>query len=154
VEVLIFALIFWIVPTFVGHAIGKPKNRHGGWWGFFLGWIGVIVVAILPARPGMTLQELERQKGVVSPKWYDQKRTELIAAQTHRECPHCKEQMRRDASVCPHCQRDSDAWRLYEGRWWAQVGGTWYWLDELSQTWHPAAAETAVADQASGETTT
>ena len=27
----------------------------------------------------------------------------------YRECPYCKEQMRRDASVCPHCQRDSPA---------------------------------------------
>lgn len=23
-----------------------------------------------------------------------------------RECPHCREPMRKDASVCPHCQRD------------------------------------------------
>lgn len=25
---------------------------------------------------------------------------------SRRECPHCREHMRRDASVCPHCQRD------------------------------------------------
>lgn len=26
---------------------------------------------------------------------------------TYRECPFCKEQMREDASVCPHCRRES-----------------------------------------------
>src|SRR4051812_48513801 len=29
----------------------------------------------------------------------------------YRECPHCKELMRRDASVCPHCQQPSTPWR-------------------------------------------
>ncbi len=24
----------------------------------------------------------------------------------YRECPHCRERMRREASVCPHCRRD------------------------------------------------
>jgi len=38
-EVLVVLGVLWILPIFVGHAIGKPKNRHGG-VGFFLGWIG------------------------------------------------------------------------------------------------------------------
>ncbi|MDQ2960703.1 MAG: hypothetical protein M3R48_06600 [Candidatus Dormibacteraeota bacterium] len=38
---------------------------------------------------------------------------------THRECPHCREPMRRDASACPHCQRQSVAWRFDGTRWWA-----------------------------------
>ena len=25
---------------------------------------------------------------------------------SRRECPHCREPMRKDATVCPHCQRD------------------------------------------------
>jgi hypothetical protein len=29
-----------------------------------------------------------------------------------RECPHCKERMRSDATVCPPCQRDVE--RLIE----------------------------------------
>lgn len=137
-EVLLVIGIFWIIPIFVGAAIGKPKNRSGGWWGFFLGWIGVIIVALLPPSSAMTLEDLEKKRNVVSPQYYEKKRAELVAAlstRTHRECPHCKEQMRRDASVCPHCQRDSTAWTFHEGRWRTNEGGTWYWLDEESNTW-------------------
>jgi hypothetical protein len=151
-ELLVGVVILWIVPIFVGHAIGKSKNRHGGWWGFFLGWLGVIIVAVLPPRPGMTLDELERRKNVSSPQWYERKRAELLATQTHRECPHCKEQMRRDASVCPHCQRDSDAWTLHEGRWWTKVDDNWYWLDELNQSWN-AAPEPSTVHSAGAEAT-
>jgi hypothetical protein len=28
----------------------------------------------------------------------------------HRECPACKERMRRDASICPHCRTPSEPW--------------------------------------------
>ena len=52
-EFVVGVVIFWLVPCFVGQAIGKRKNRQGGWWGFFLGWIGVIIVALLPARSGI-----------------------------------------------------------------------------------------------------
>jgi hypothetical protein len=53
----------------------------------------------------------------------------------YRECPHCKEQMRRDASVCPHCQRDSDPWSKDGDRWWQlQDGERRYW-DEQTQQW-------------------
>lgn len=55
----------------------------------------------------------------------------------YRECPSCKEHMRRDASVCPHCRRESPAWRFHEGRWWTQKAETqeWFWLDTKSNTW-------------------
>lgn len=56
------------------------------------------------------------------------KQTQEVASQT-RECPHCMEPMRREASVCPHCQRDSEPWRLHEGRWWTKKDGEYYWFD-------------------------
>jgi hypothetical protein len=144
-ELLVAIGIFWILPIFVGSAIGKSKNRSGGWWGFFLGWIGVIIVAVLPARPAMTLEELERKRSVSTPQWYEQKKAAIVGTRTHRECPHCKEQMRRDASVCPHCHRESQAWTLHEGRWWTNVDGTWYWLDELSNAWQRSGEATTTA---------
>lgn len=145
-EILIGIALVWILPIFVGSAIGKPKNRSGGWWGFFLGWIGVIIVAVLPSRAAMTLDELEakKSKDLINPRYYEMKKAELLGARTHRECHHCKEQMRRDASVCPHCQRDSHPWTQNEGYWWRTADdGHWLYLDELSGTWHapePSAA--------------
>lgn len=35
-----------------------------------------------------------------------------------RECPFCKSQIRPDATVCPHCQRESEPWTLNDGHWW------------------------------------
>ena len=54
-----------------------------------------------------------------------------------RECPSCKEQMRRDASVCPHCRRESPAWTFHEGKWWTKGrdGQDWFWLDAKKGTW-------------------
>ena len=55
-----------------------------------------------------------------------------------RECPFCKESIRRDASVCPHCQRESAAWRLHEGSWWARdKDNNWVYLDEKRNVWVP-----------------
>ena len=46
------AIVLWIIPIFLAYGIGKPKNRAGLAYGIFLGWIGVICVALLPpAKP-------------------------------------------------------------------------------------------------------
>ena len=59
-----------------------------------------------------------------------------------RECPHCKEAMRRDASVCPHCRRDSQAWVFHSGTWWWQSEeGGWFWLKEPGGEWVPSTDE-------------
>jgi hypothetical protein len=133
--ILIAIIILWLVPIFVANSMGKAKRRTGILYGVFLGWLGVLILAVLPANPELTLEELERRKNAVAPQWYEQKKSELLASRTTRECPHCREQMRRDASVCPHCQRESQAWRLHEGRWWTQSGERWFWLDEIANEW-------------------
>ena len=54
-----------------------------------------------------------------------------------RECPHCKEPMRRDANVCPHCRRESPAWEYEpsDRRWWASDSdGGRMWFDEKEGT--------------------
>jgi len=45
-----FVVVFWIAPIVVGHQIGKRKGRAGWAWGLLLGWIGVIIVAVLSPR--------------------------------------------------------------------------------------------------------
>jgi hypothetical protein len=53
-----------------------------------------------------------------------------------RGCPHCKEAMRRDASICPHCRRESQAWEFDVGRWWTHdPAGTRVWFDEVERRW-------------------
>jgi hypothetical protein len=48
---------------------------------------------------------------------------------TH-ECPYCKSEIRPDATVCPHCRRESSPWTLHEGTWWRQDDdGTWVYLE-------------------------
>jgi len=48
-----------------------------------------------------------------------------------RECPYCKSEIRPDASVCPHCRRESPPWTLKNNIWWRQDEGSgeWLWLD-------------------------
>ena len=48
-EVFIY-LVAQALAIFVAGELGKPKNRNGYAWGFWLGWIGVIVVAALPKK--------------------------------------------------------------------------------------------------------
>jgi hypothetical protein len=50
-ELLVFAVIFWVLPIVVGHKIGVDKNRAGWAWAFFLGWLGVIILACLSVKP-------------------------------------------------------------------------------------------------------
>lgn len=48
IVVLFFVTLIWFLPIYVAHQIGESKNRAGWAWGLFLGWLGVIVVALLP----------------------------------------------------------------------------------------------------------
>lgn len=76
--VLLWLAVWVLIPIFVAHSQGRSKNRAGVLYGLFLGWLGVLILALLPPR----------QTG------------------EYGECPWCKEDIRVDALVCPHCQRD------------------------------------------------
>jgi hypothetical protein len=55
---IIFILIFWIAPVVAAYMIGNRKGRTYGWvWGLFLGWIGVVIVAVLPRKTGVPLYD-------------------------------------------------------------------------------------------------
>jgi hypothetical protein len=78
-NIWVLIVIFWVVPIFVAIKMGKPKGREGWLYGILLGWLGVLLLAVLP-------KNMSRGAFV--------------------ECPHCKETIRHSATVCPHCQRD------------------------------------------------
>jgi hypothetical protein len=133
-EVLILILVVAVLPIFVAYKITSGKGRGGGLGillGVLLGWIGVIITLFLSNKR----EEAEVRAAIE------------VARQRqamYRECPHCKEQMRRDASTCPHCQRDSRAWEQREGHWWSQTqAGEWFWLDEQAGEWKPASVPPA-----------
>ena len=58
-----------------------------------------------------------------------------------RECPACRELIRRDADACPRCTADVTPWRLHDGFWWKRDGDEWLWLDESTKRWGRAAQE-------------
>jgi hypothetical protein len=141
--VLVGAIILWIVPTFVGHALGRPRRRWGAAYGLCLGWLGVLILALLPPLPELStaaqLARLERQRGQLRADYVlkEQARLQAELATATRECPFCKEEMRRDATVCRHCGRDSEAWIYEDGRWRARSGDVWYALVESRGEWEP-----------------
>jgi hypothetical protein len=89
--VLILVLVLWVVPIVLTTKLGKQKGRDSAvLYGVALGWIGVLVVWALPAD---------------------------ARSSPYRECPFCKERVRKDATVCPHCHRDVDAVAVPTGSW-------------------------------------
>lgn len=48
--ILFIVSIVWLLPIYITQQIGQAKHRTGWPWGLLLGWLGVIVVALLPKR--------------------------------------------------------------------------------------------------------
>lgn len=119
-EVLImFVIVFWIVPIFLAANIWENKGGGKGAGvalGLFLGWLGVLIAAIASPSGGGG--------------------SSRVPVANSRECPHCKSRIRRDASVCPHCQRESSPWIFHEGRWWMTgTDGKIYYSDGVVGKW-------------------
>lgn len=62
------------------YMIAKSRNRTA-WW-FLLGWIGFVIILVLPSL---------------------KKDPEAPDPETHVRCPDCKELVRHDAIKCKHC---------------------------------------------------
>lgn len=51
-------LLLWVVPAWIACDVALKKDR-GRWWGFWLGWIGVVVAAALGPGRSREMNELE-----------------------------------------------------------------------------------------------
>jgi hypothetical protein len=84
-EAFIFLLFLALIPAL----IAKSKGRN-----FLLWYIYGICLLIIAIPHSLIIR-----------KTTEQRRKEL-KADGYRECPFCKEPVRVDATVCPHCRRD------------------------------------------------
>ena len=109
----------WIAPILFAKNITLGKGRGGTTGillGVFLGWLGVLIASLLSSERSVTAS-LQKTSG-------------------YRECPHCKEAMRRDASACPHCRNYSHPWVYHRHLWWySAADGSWYWLNGPETEW-------------------
>jgi len=113
--ILVLALICGAITA----KVFQGKGRSGGSGfalGFLLGIIGLIISLFLSD------QNDKRAAAEPQPSMY-------------RECPSCKESMRRDASVCPHCRTESSPWQWDGERWWHDGSSGRFWLDEARKQW-------------------
>lgn len=74
---LVLILVYAFVCGMIGMKIGdgKGRDRAGFWWGFLLGVVGIIVVALLPP----------------------------LAPGNRYPCPSCAELILPDAQKCRYC---------------------------------------------------
>jgi hypothetical protein len=124
-------VVAWLISAFVAAAIWKNRGGSAG-EGFFLGLVLGILGIILAA--------------VMTPRAVKEKQAQQVAMM--RECPFCKQQIRRDASVCPFCQRESEAWTFHSGAWWVKRNGQWLYLNEQNGSWDqlPASDKATVSE--------
>jgi len=43
--------LLWLLPMFISIHLGASRDRTGWLWGFFLGWLGVLILALMRAQP-------------------------------------------------------------------------------------------------------
>ena len=99
---LLFAAIFWVAPIVAGHKIGAGKNRAGWAWGLLLGWIGVLIVALLgpakktenrslrftapndAAKPRAVATRIGPPPNILAAGWYPDPQDAVARADVHR----------------------------------------------------------------------
>jgi hypothetical protein len=120
-------LLLWVgIGGGVGALIGSQRGRGGTGFllGLVLGVIGwVIILLIAPAAGHQASQLVVATRPLIG------------GGEMYRECTRCREPMRRDASLCPHCRSEAEPWTFHDGRWWVTRGSGSYWLDPHTQHW-------------------
>lgn len=79
-------MFFWLAAAVVVGVIAAARNRSG--FGWFL-----LAVVISPLLAGILVLALGRSAAL----------PRAPTAETHRNCPECREVVLRDARKCKHC---------------------------------------------------
>ena len=59
---IVWIAVFWVAPAIVGKRLGDKKQRTNGlWYGFWLGWLGVLWLALRSDMNGPTLSVKQRE---------------------------------------------------------------------------------------------
>lgn len=72
IGVLLFVIVLWVLPIFIGHRLGKNRGRAtaGTWLGILLGWLGVIITACLSDIRNQ--QFVAQQQAMAYQQWQQQ----------------------------------------------------------------------------------
>jgi hypothetical protein len=123
-------ILFAVIVTTIW--VGIDSSRHdwnagGATAGWVIGCLALWIVFFPVYLYKRTKVPLKGQPGLATATGYE-----------YRECPFCKEAMRRSAEVCPHCRNPSPAWHYHDGRWWfhAHENDPWQWLAALTFEWN------------------
>jgi Superinfection immunity protein len=130
---LAVVLGLYFLPSIIGANRKVPNVGSIVVINFFLGWtlIGWVVALAMALRS--VPQPASVHHAAATPSVLP---AMPVGTELYRECPFCKENMRRDASTCPHCRKESVAWAFNDGFWWVQdPKGVWLQHDEATGGW-------------------
>ena len=67
---IISYLVAGIIWGVISNYVGKSKNINGFWWGFFLGFIGLIIVICMKPKETVVIDQID--KNITKENKYDE----------------------------------------------------------------------------------